>query len=197
LSPDADGEEIRNTFRQAFRSTLGLALWNNPWEVMNAMEMEFTTYPSGLRNLVDNGRIIFDITRQKAFRTWIKQQDWILLEEDNFPIHDEIPNDDESDTDEDNIPTNNHIYSIDGPGLLLFRIDALYPNVSEAVTRSNFYEFVRIKIGRSNDWSRCSDKIKWHSRIRVIKDDQGNWRRLNRAPNDNQIGEGWVQIDNP
>lgn len=137
---------------------------------------------------------------KKAFKTWVKQQNlpWGQpIEEFDFPIVDEESNNDESDTDEDNIPTNDHIYSIDGPGILLWRVDQLIPNAVEAVSRCNFYEFVCVRIGNSNQWSRCSDKVKWHSRIRVTKDAQGNWQRLNRNLGDNQIQERWIPIGSP
>ena len=212
LSPDADGEEINRTFQEDMGSTLGLTIQPPPVGVQNAMEMEFTIYPSGLRSLVDKSRIVFDITRQKGGAYWSKiryKSDnttrWLEVERYVLPNNDEEPNDDSHQYDEDNIPTNDHIYSIDGVGP---RTDTAPEDservIEEVVSRFNFYEFVRVKF-KSNfknmngliEGSRCSLKIKWRSRIRVERDSSGKFKRKNVDSYDNEIVEGWLEIGSP
>lgn len=107
--------------------------------------------------------------------------------------------DDSSQTDEDNMPRNNHIYSIDGPGWGTDVADA-----DERVLRYNFFEFVRVKIGgkfqNQNgviEGSRCSPKIKWRCRIRTERGPDGKWRRKTVDAHDNEIVEGWLTIGSP
>jgi hypothetical protein len=212
LSPDADGEEINRTFREDMGSTLGLTIQPPPVGVMNAMEMEFTIYPSGLRSLVDKDRIVFDITRQRGGAYWAKiryKSDnttrWLEVEQYALPNNDEEPNDDSHQYDEDNIPTNDHIYSIDAVGP---RTDTAPEDservIEEVVSRFNFYEFVRVKFNSDFknmngliEGSRCSPKIKWRSRIRVERDSSGKFKRKNVDSHDNEIVEGWLEIGSP
>lgn len=84
----------------------------------------------------------------------------------DFPTKNEKPNDDDKQSDEDNLPKNDKIFSWDAPGtprdadLVAFR-----------VMRSTFEEFVRLRFGdkqfarRNNNFeagTRCSPVIKWH-----------------------------------
>jgi hypothetical protein len=201
LSPDADGEEINRTFRILCGSTLGLTIQPPPVGVQNAMEMEFTVKPPGIRNV---SKVIFDITRQAGGKIWRRDgKIWNEVEVRMFPAHDEEPNDDDHQEDEDNIPTNNHIYSIDGPRIVTPDNIA---DADEKVFRANFFEFVRVKIGAGVTFqnqngiiegSRCSPKIKWRSRIRVERGSDGKWKRKTVDPHDNEIVEGWLEIGSP
>jgi len=201
LSPDADGEQINMTFQESYGSTLGLTIQPPPVGVQNAMEMEFTVKPPGIRNV---SKVVFDITRQVGGKIWRRDGNiWNEVSVRMFPAHDEEPNDDDSQEDEDNVPTNNHIYSIDGPSIVTPDNIA---DADEKVFRANFFEFVRVKIGAGVTFqnqngiiegSRCSPKIKWRSRIRVERGSDGRWRRRTIDPNDNEIVEGWLDISSP
>ncbi len=109
---------------------------------------------------------------------------------ETFPSVD-TSNDDRGQTDEDNTPENNHIYSIDGPG---------FPNNGEydqVVRRLNFYEFVRVRFdgealaGENSDGSRCSEKVPWHAFLWIEKDG-ASYRQ--RAGKTNEVDEGHLTI---
>jgi hypothetical protein len=188
LSQDLDDPTVHQIF-QSFGGRLGLIpIFND--RVHNGMEMEFTIRPPGIRPLVDKGRVIFDITRQKQSRGWTDGvQDYSV----DFPNGDEIPNDDSSQNDEDNYPTNDHIYSVDFPGFIMT------PEANERVHRINAYEFVRVRFDGQQfqnqngvvEGSRCSNKVPWRSRSRARRDPKsGNIQRVNVRPDDNQIEVG-------
>jgi hypothetical protein len=188
LSQDLDDPTVHQIF-QSFGGRLGLIpIFND--RVHNGMEMEFTIRPPGIRPLVDKGRVNFDITRQKQSRGWT---DGVQDLDIDFPNGDEIPNDDSSQDDEDNYPTNDHIYSVDFPGF------NMPPEVNERVHRMNAYEFVRVRFDGQQfqnqngvvEGSRCSNKVPWRSRSRARRDPKsGNIQRVNVRPDDNQIEVG-------
>ena len=201
LSPDADGQEINYTFKNAYGSTLGLTIQPPPVGVQNAMEMEFTVYPPGISNIP---KVVFDITRQVGGKSWKRVGNtWTETLSRTLPSNDEEPNDDNSQEDEDNVPRNDHIYSIDAPSIVTPNNEA---DADERVSRFNFFEFVRVIIKQGATFqnqnglvegSRCSPKIKWHSRIRVERGPDDKWRRKTVDPHDNEIVEGWLAIGNP
>ena len=188
LSQDLDNPIVHETFWDYGRRLGLIPIFDN--RVHNGMEMEFTIHPSGIRSLVDRGRVIFDITRQKESKGWT---DGVQDLSEDFPDGDEIPNDDSVQNDEDNHPTNDHIYSVDFPGFFL------PPEANERVHRMNAYEFVRVRFDGQQfqnqngvvEGSRCSNKVPWRSRIRARRDPKsGNIQRVNVRPDDNQIEVG-------
>lgn len=123
-------------------------------------ECPLFSYPAGIGN--EQG-VVFDVTRQISFKDWTidagvvsEKRPW-----KSFPAIDES-NDDASQSDEDNVPDNQHVYSIDGPG------EPDDGSHAQVISRNNFYEFVRVRFdgnalaGNNNDGSRCSDKVAWH-----------------------------------
>ncbi len=178
----------------------------------NAMEMQFTVGPPGIG--AEPG-IVFDISRQRATFMWERNaKAWIVASRNNsdgtvfspcdFPSQDENPNDDswnKGQRDEDNIPTNNHIYSRDMPNVV-----ENYAFVDEAIVRHNMFEFVRVRLdgvaftnkNGQVEGSRCSPKTPWHSRLHVISDPMNTepdgfggtrdlWKRMTSVATDNRI----------
>jgi hypothetical protein len=170
LSPDADGEDISESFRDTYASHLGLYIAPFPVAVHNAMEMEFTVFPAGIGS---EAAVRFDVTRQVKSRAWLIDVGVPFGPSVvDFPTGgdaDEKPNDDTYVDDEDNEPTNNHIYSIDAPGYWTYVADSNFRMVLRT-----FREFVRVKFNGTfaNDetieGSRCSPREPWHS-ITYIK----------------------------
>ena len=152
-----------NTFNNIYGGKFGKQFGNPPVNVQYAMGMEFTIKPSGVG---DEPNVFFDITRQIEKKYWSRNGNgaWqkIFLPWESFDPADES-NDDRGDGDEDATPENDHIYSIDGPGI------ANSGFVDEYVAKLNFYEFVRVSFdgnkptGENSDGSRASLKIPWHS----------------------------------
>jgi len=192
LSADADGPEIKASF--ALIGSVFGATQVTP-NTLNSMEMEFTLKPQGIGSVKD---IIFDVTRQKESKAW-EINGTIVAEIINpglfpstFPNMDEEPNDDSTANDEDNVPKNDHIYSIDGPGQLGDNASS-----DREVQRYNFKEFVRVLVnggafanhnGPPPEGSRCSPKVEWRSRLDVIKiAATGKWKR--NPSGDNEIKE--------
>ena len=183
----------------------------------NAMEMQFTVGPPGIGN---EPGIIFDISRQKESICWRQEFNGTWLENpvmmgkdgftpvfpSNFPARDEVPNDDgpndDGETgeqvDEDNTPTNDHIYSRDMPG----RGDDSAPFQGYDM-RFNMFEFVRVKLDGGDfdnnngqvEGSRCSAKVPWQSRMELLLDpttkvttgDETTYKWMRGAPAKNMI----------
>lgn len=136
---------------------------------------EFVTKPSGLSSQT---KVKFDCTRQKKARVWTtvgndtELYQKIDRSEDPGPI--DTPNDESiKKLDNDNIPDhNNHIYSLDFPGL-----EYTIPQTRYLI-KANFLEYVRVSFNGSappeedgKSWgSRCSVKEPWFALTDVEKD---------------------------
>jgi hypothetical protein len=157
---------------------------------------QFTVFPSQIGN---EANVKFDVTRQAEGKIWSlnTQPPKVRLEgEKTFPNGD-LANDnveDGPDRDNDNTPTNNHLYSIDGPG-----IPTIITTDEEFIFRANFHEYVRVKIdgqqptGNVLSGSRCSLKTPWHVRISAINSN-GTYEQNSAKPND--VTEGHIAIPN-
>lgn len=175
------GNPLKNTFSQIYGGKFGKQLANPPVNVQYAMGMEFTVFPNGIG--AEPG-VKFDVTRQIEFHDWIIDKTSVSdLGSETFPAGDKA-NDDKGQSDEDNSPQNNHVYSIDGPGI---GIKAQY---DEFISRNNFKEYVRVRLdgaqpaGDTLDGSRCSDKAPWHARFGLTKGADGKWQENPARPND-------------
>ena len=94
--------------------------------------------------------------------------------------------DDNTERDEDNTPTNNHIYSLDGPGLM--DLSGPIPGAfgaDEAVYKGSFVEFVHARM-RPGSWTPVSNQFEWHT-ITWLEKVNGSWQRVAGA---NEIEEG-------
>jgi hypothetical protein len=187
------------------------------WHV-NAMEMEFTAMPAGIRN-EQGGAIKFDLSRTIEGVKKLQIQGGPLNDVDSktFPPFHEVANDDGGPDDEDNDPNlNNHIYSLDFPGHTIpisvasknagaynVRLDGA--QIVRTVTRMNAQEFVRVKLdgsrpaGNTFQGSRASEFIDWHSWADFYWDGKA-WARVTNTPTAtfNHIGLGhpW-KLDTP
>ena len=92
--------------------------------------------------------------------------------------------------DEDTVPKNNRIYSIDGPGLHQPIPVAVPPEVEGGVYRGNFIESVNVKVG-DGPWTQSSNLFEWHS---LATFERGADGILRRAPKGNEIEQGHVPI---
>jgi hypothetical protein len=98
--------------------------------------------------------------------------------------------DDDSWADEDVAPKNNHIYSVDGPGLHRPIPVAVPPEVEGGVYKGNFVESVNAKVG-DGPWTQSSNLFDWHS---LATFERGADGILRRAPKGNEIEPGHVPI---
>jgi hypothetical protein len=165
--------------------------------------LEFTVTPANVETL----GVRFDITRQgrmnaykidndgkgklDAIAAFTRQFPWLAPAggQDN-----ELPNDDKSDGDEQNTPTNRHIYVWDAPGATL---NADGPGWAYAILRFWFKEWVRMRLDRAPfrnqrahpnfaanlaadateavEGSRVSDRIDWHYVNYLVRDANGKF----------------------
>jgi hypothetical protein len=99
-----------------------------------------------------------------------------------FPPGDLANDDDDENRDNDVIPLNGHIYSIDAPGVPIQTINNLLTLDDEFIKRSQFHEFVRVRFdgerpsGDTLSGSRCSHKWRWHSFVWLELDRNGSPR---------------------
>jgi hypothetical protein len=124
--------------------------------------------------------------------------EWWKLEEPRGPFNDRATNNRE---DEDVRLTNDHIYSIDGPGfnnpLLGFSVSgstyakehyAVDPSqITDVVTMINFTESVMFKLG-GGTWTRAAG-LDWFT-VTWLEQVGGNWRR---KPQKNAIRQGFIK----
>ncbi|MHC4249013.1 MAG: Calx-beta domain-containing protein, partial [Planctomycetota bacterium] len=157
---------------------------------------QFTVLPSGIGG---EPGVVFDVTRQIESKDWVIEggvvSEYVPPEWETFPGGD-VPNDDleyqAEAPDEDKTPENDHIYSIDMPGVYNIR------SYDQIIRRLNFYEFVRVRLdglplygeqGDSTDSSRCSDKARWHSFLWLEKPWlAGQYRRRAGKLNSSALG---------
>jgi hypothetical protein len=129
----------------------------------NIVEFEFTTLPAGLER---EPGVKFDLSRTIEARRWLQEvgQPLGAPQEKFLPTYRERANDDGNNTDEDPVPKNGHIYSLDAHGFRFQQLSAdflagrynahftpgegnrLY---QRAVARLNGLEFVRVKVDGS------------------------------------------------
>ncbi len=130
--------------------------------------------------------IEYDFKRTKEVAIWKHANgDWQMLRYEPPGTED-----DRSERDEDVTVRNNHIYSIDGPGL-----QDLYdpiPNADtadEAVYKGSFVESVNARI-RPGPWVPVSNEFQWHT-VTWIEKVRGSWERMGSA---NEIEPGGIII---
>jgi hypothetical protein len=136
---------------------------------------EFQVSPEGAESLV-----VFDVTRQIESRDFAMEHgsgEWndpAPRPPEDFPWlqaprkDNELPNDDEGNVDEQNLPSNQLLYSFDGPGVLIDQ------NYAFVLSRNTFKELVRVRVAdepfedsaevplESVQGSRASPKYDWH-----------------------------------
>jgi len=170
----------------------------------NGMLMEFQVMPKDIGN---ESQVVFDVTRRKESIGW----DWtgenrvevniLDVVPSTFPPKVEDTNDDGLNSDEDNAPMKDHIYSSDFPG---FETDVA--DRDRTVLRFNFTEFVRIKVDGAAfknqngdaEGSRSSEEVPWRSRMDVVKDAAtAAPRKWKRNGADNEIVEGHKALGGP
>jgi hypothetical protein len=136
-----------------------------------------------------NGQgIEYDFRRTKERAIWRGSQgEWKLLRYEP-PGTD----DDRTNRDEQLAPQNNHIYSVDGPGLPDLNAP-LGPNskdADQAVFKGSFVEYVQASVS-GGAWSIVSNNLPWHSITWLEKDDTGVWTRKQGA---NELEQGAIPI---
>ena len=98
--------------------------------------------------------------------------------------------DDASAADEDTVPKNNRIYSIDGPGIHVPLPSTGDPAVDVGVYKGNFTESVNVKVA-DGPWVPSSNNFLWHSITWFERGDDG---LLRRTPSNNEIEPGHISI---
>jgi hypothetical protein len=131
--------------------------------------------------------IEYDFKRTKEVAIWKHVNgDWQMAREYQPPGTE----DDRTERDEDVTVRNNHIYSIDGPGLAdLFDPIPNSASADEAVYKATFVESVNARI-RPGPWMPVSNEFQWHS-ITWIEKVRGNWQRVAGA---NEIEPGGIIV---
>ena len=149
---------------------------------------EFKVKPTGVGN---EPGIKFDVSRQREIAAWVKDnQGWFGNPAGTFPTTPDEPNDDNHSADEDNTPTNDHIYSLDNP------IVPFLPAPAErTVKRGNFREFVRVRFdgqafqnqNGTVEGSRCANFQDWRMRG-DLSNSNGVWNLSPGGSNELQGG---------
>jgi hypothetical protein len=187
LPADADGQTINTRFQIDLGGHFGPTLNPGSGILDLGIGIEFLIRPSliGLEPAVN-----FDITRQRESVAFAYDGTWFGSPLFAFSLGD-IPNDDAGNLEEDSQPTNDHIYSIDNPGLSYSAGGS-----TRIVKRGNFREFVRVLFGGKKfvnrdgllEGSRCSQVQLWKARGDLSKV-SGTWR-LTAPPAENTVGAG-------
>jgi len=130
--------------------------------------------------------IEYDFKRTKEVAIWKHANgSWQMLRYQSRGTQD-----DNTERDEDVTVRNDHIYSIDGPGLP--DLSEPIPGASaadEAVYRGSFVESVNARI-RPGPWTPVSNEFQWHS-VTWLEKVRGSWQRL---PSANEIEPGGIII---
>ena len=173
---------LKNLYQKGVPAqVLGAA--HSPSPRNNIMVMEFTVKPSGLGKY--ENVVLFDISRSMRMRTWETRflpngtlGPRVRTLDEPFPLPLDRPNDDGRASrlgdpfgDEDNEPTNDHIYVWDAPGFP----DTQHANLAIKEKHHNMWEFVRVLIRKSDNdrfvaqngivqGSRASEFTPWYSR---------------------------------
>ncbi len=162
-----------------------------PYLINNVMIMEFSVVPA---NAVQALKIVADVSRVKTFKTWHQPNGGQLQEiaaDVSFPVNKDIPDDDASQLDEDNLPKSGFIYSLDVPGTTnpgngtarikrshnMFEfVSILIPNATVSTFYTDPVTKRRVRNGRL-EGSRASDHIAWRSRSDFTRFGNKDWRR--------------------
>ena len=178
LPNDLDDPIVQTTFANLHSSKFGIFDASpGKGQFSFSIGFEFVVKPAGIGNVPS---VRFDVSRQREDFLWIQDNggwfDRLGPPWGNgsavFPSTPDLPTDDDGRGDEDNTPTNNHIYSIDNPATQFYPAPA-----ARVVKRANFREFVRVKLN-GNDFvnqlnlvegSRCSPFQNWRMRGDVTK----------------------------
>jgi hypothetical protein len=156
----------------------GLGLDSNTG--LNIMELrgDISGHDSGLE---------YDFRRTKEVAIWKRAGgSWSMLR-----YQPPGTQDDNTERDEDVHVRNNHIYSIDGPGL--FDLNDPIPDAAtaeEAVYKGSFVESVNAR-RRPGPWMPVSNEFRWHTVTWLEKGRGGTWERL---PGANEIEPGSIII---
>lgn len=181
LNADADGATIINTFNSFYDHALGYGIFHAMGPTLGLCfgqreQTEFTVYPSGIGS--ENG-VVLDVSRQGEWRDHaINDGNQRSLGTENFPggasRYEEANDDPAPPIDEDNDPTNDHIYDVDGPAF------ALSYDEDFIMSRNTFRSFVRVKfsgaaftLGNDVEGSRCSPLEEWHFLLYVKRGPAG------------------------
>lgn len=203
LWTDANEAVLKLVFSEVFVSKFGIK-YSTP-AVQYSMGMEFTVSPPGIGS---EPGVKFDITRQKEKRSWTIDGATVTQEDNEYwpklsafssggptGASVDVANDDNDAGDEDNAPTQNHIYTLDAPQ---HANDGAH---DQYVRRLNFLEFVRIRVdgtspsGNRTDGSRCSPKAPWYASMWSVKYVSGTISvYLERVGKGNAITEGYNAI---
>jgi hypothetical protein len=120
-------------------------------------------------------KVQFDFRRTKEQSIW-KKANGVWTEVNHLgPGQD----DDRENTDEDLAPKNNHIYSLDGPGLPDLRMPLgreLTPGADEALYKATFLESVEARVPPAG-WTRVSNEFAWHSITWLVRTQSGLFER--------------------
>jgi hypothetical protein len=176
----------------------GIHYDNAPVGIGYTIGFQFTVLPTGIGN---ENMVKFDVTRQLEGKIWTLNRILIPIAvqlefDESFPSGD-LANDNVNigpDRDNDNTPTNDHLYSIDSPGRPTRVSDA-----AEYIFRVNFREYVRVQFngqqptGNVLAGSRCSAKKDWRCRISA-RNVNGFYQQNSSKPND--VTAGHVAIPN-
>jgi hypothetical protein len=98
--------------------------------------------------------------------------------------------DDASADDEDPVPKNDRIYTLDGPGLNQPMPALAPPEFEGGVYKGNFVESVNVKVG-NGPWTPSSDSFPWHS---LFTFERGKDGIVRRTPKDNEIKPGHITV---
>ena len=151
----------------------GLGLDQNTF--LNIMELrgDITEHRTGVE---------YDFKRTKERAIWKRTDEgWEMLQYDARGTED-----DRSPRDEDITPENNHLYSVDGPGLMdLFNPIPGASTAHEAVYKASFVEWVNARVA-GGPWTPVSNTFEWHS-VTWLENLNGNWQRM-RGQNEIEPG---------
>jgi hypothetical protein len=197
LSPQCTDPDIVLQFQYVHNSKFGI------FNALNLTPSNDFSYSIGFGFRIKPDNVasipgpIFDMSRQKETAVWIKlNNQWVFdeMSDYSFPSGD-LANDDGTRGDEDNIPMNNKIYSIDNPKIPLIN----NPSLTRIVKRGNFNEFVRVRFDGvqfihnfpaageydygSIQGSRCSPFQKWKMRGDITRRANGTYIKTAGAQN--------------
>jgi hypothetical protein len=135
--------------------------------ILYVIGFEYTLKPAGVGN---EPNVLFDVTRQKEKKEWAVVAGQLIA--NGAPVvfpQDDTANDDSSNNDESLTPKNDHIYSLDAPGVPFRAVQQTGgQSIAQIIKRNNFREYSRVTFdgtlptGNTDTGSRCSDKQPWH-----------------------------------
>jgi len=179
----------------------------------NAALMEFTLSPAGVSWWAETAKMSVDVTRTVEARVWYTDANGTMLAESvDFPAWLDVANDDKNANDEDDLPRNDHIYSVDTPAILQKQptegLNAVSPPFDRAQHRMNAYEFVRVLLNGEEfeeqgstamaQGSRASLLQPWHSRIDVVWGVADPFRYVrNNVAGENEINPNHKALGQP